>query len=513
MSDAWPKLLTDFKRSNYSVRLLKSMLGGKSLFSLDLSDLKLRFSDSTPVIWIPEQFTGLKSTRSMFEDICDLARAHGGEAQGCIVLFDAVGDALKALTSGWVLAPTVVFDSRDQSQISKNLPHRQVMLDRICQQLSISSLAPYSYGQAVTGNQFFGRQTELAKMLHHHDSSFAITSGRRLGKTCLINELKRRLTRDPDDEKKLIYVDCSVIESLAQFFEALVLELNLRWLPKFYRSGNPTIQFLHLLKTASRARSGRVTFFLDEFDRLLENLDKGGEKAALLSTLRSSINSGSARYILAGFVRLQEAIRRNDSALYLGVEPMELKPFQVKETEEAVLRPMSSLKVRVENEKLIVSNVHSATRGHPLFVQFYCSQLITLLDQPNLLTRESRPLLTLDHLAQVSASPEFTTFLTDTFLVNAEAREKLLVYAILNDYGIDKVVFSQRDVAAAVDKAGPHLSPEQVEESCRVLVSSAVFDREEKGYCFAMKALPEALNVRFQGFEDLLLDAVRGFQR
>ncbi len=82
---------------------------------------------------------------------------------------------------------------------------------------------------------------------------------------------------------------------------------------------------------------GRITIFLDESDQFLT---WPKEKWNLLSTLRGSMSADHCRYIVAGFEGLIKELSNAQSPLYMAFEPLRLRAFEKKETEEVILRPI-----------------------------------------------------------------------------------------------------------------------------------------------------------------------------
>lgn len=522
MSDELPEILYNLKKNRYKVKTLSTFkTDNYTLFNVDLSELKLKLSHNTPVVWITKEKAKYISPEQLVDDLNNLGHSNHWKDRVRIVLLDADGTKFKQQTIGHHLEATVIFDRDDQQAISRSLPLPRTMLDIICKQIPLSNLSPYTYGASVEGSRFFGRHAEISRIIHYPETNFAIISERRIGKTSLIQEIKRRLLERDEDDSAVIYYDCSVIKSLEQFVEAIVGEVNIKEYSKLYRRGNHS-QFLRILKNTAKSRHKKITFLLDEFDSLISNLRKTSNKTIktnnnprhtaeeidLLSLIRASANSGYCRYIFAGGMLLRGEITHRESPLYHGIEIIELKPFIVKETEEIVFRPMRSLGIRFENEKNIVADIQANTFGYPLFVQFCCVELVNQLDKERQQDPVKQLLIDKSNIEKINNNPNFWRFITETFRDNVGDLEQAIVYAIIDSYGVKTRPLPLTTIAEVLLEHGLKLSVDEIENACQNLITSAILSQNERGYFFSISIFPEALLKRYGSPKYLLQEKI-----
>jgi hypothetical protein len=306
----------------------------------------------------------------------------------------------------------------------------------------------------------------------------------------------------------LIYYDCSLIDSHDQFVEALVGELTYGRIDRIWRGSKPAFYFQRLLRQLAKGRSRPITFFLDEVDWLISQLRKRNETDQVLSLIRASANAGYSRFIFAGSSLLREELNRQHSALYKWAETVYLKPFDYKEIEEAILYPMRSLCIRIDNGREIVNRILHDTRGHPLFVQFYCLELIRRLETQQQDSSQA-PVLRPEDIETIYQSREFREFVTDSFLYDVGVREQAVVYALLSHYDEDHADFTLDEIYEAVKKHGNFLSAEQIEASSAALCSATVIAADDGKYRFVIGAFPQALRSRFGNFKYLLDEKIQ----
>jgi len=90
---------------------------------------------------------------------------------------------------------------------------------------------PYSgYGRPVFGERLIGRDNELAKLgdnIVNSTASISIVGQRRIGKTSLITETKRRIQGSLPSGLALVFLDLSAFDDGLKFFHAVMEELQL----------------------------------------------------------------------------------------------------------------------------------------------------------------------------------------------------------------------------------------------------------------------------------------------
>jgi len=206
----------------YQVRRLsqKTLAGYElSLYLVDLSGWRLRFSNRTPLIWVKAEAVEHVSARELTESLQDVAREHGWHHRECMVLLDGNGGELKTQIADQHFPRFVILDAADQRSILTTSSFTSALLDLVCKQLPISSLAPYQISAPVEGTGFFGRQSEISNVLGHSETNFTIAGVRRIGKTSLLREVKRQMLEQGEDPRRTVWLDCSTLSDSDQFIE------------------------------------------------------------------------------------------------------------------------------------------------------------------------------------------------------------------------------------------------------------------------------------------------------
>lgn len=484
--ETWPEFLQRLNELYRVRRLGQKTAAGYDLYLVDLSEWKLRFSNRTPLIWVKAEDAESLTASELAESLKDVAREHGWRHQDCIVLLDGDGVALKDQVASQYFPRFVTVDAADQQNILAARSFTGTLLNLICEQIPISNLAPYQTSAPVEGSGFFGREREIGRVLRHPEISFAIMGIRRIGKTSLLKEVKLRLLDQGEDPARVVWLDGSTLSNADQFMEEMVRELRFRELPRLKKREKYLFYFAGFLKRMSKMHGGRITIFLDEADPLLiwaRNVPD------LLPTLHASMNAGHCRYIVAGFQTLIGELYNQNSPFFMAFEPLRLGPFERKETEDVILRPMRSLRVRFENERELVKRIHNDTRGHPLLVQYYCRELIEQLE------RRGDRTLSPDGLADIYTSDGFKEQIVNAFRDNVDSPDKALVYALLLSFPESKEAFTQEEMYRTLRRQDCPYSPEQIDQTCDRLILAGILVRKGPKYQFANPIFPRVLRT------------------
>lgn len=472
--------------NRYRIRLASKTQHGFESHLVDLSSWKLRLSDQTPVIWIKADDASRLSAQELIESLQDVADQQGWRHRLCVALIDAPGQELQALAGARYAPRFIVIDAGAQQRILTAHSFIGAFLDLVCEQIPLANLAPYEVSAPVEGSGFFGREREVDKILTHAETNFAILGSRRIGKTSVLREVRRRLLDQGENPARFVWLDCSTLRDSEQFLQEVVRQLNTPELSRLKKRSKYPLFFPDFLKRMFKMHRGTIIFFLDEADALWLWLR---EEHHLLRDLRAAANEKTCRFLATGFGNLAQEIFNTNSPLLNVFEPLRLGPFLSRETADVVITPMGSLRVHIENRDSMVGQVHDDTQGHPLLVQYYCLELVSLLDR--LGTRTLSP----KHVEAVYTSEVIKGVVVNAFRENVTTADKLLVYALLVSFAEDKSMFNQQEMYGALRRQSCSAMPEEIDRACDRLVLANVFLRQGAEYRFANKLLPRVLRA------------------
>ena len=106
----------------------------------------------------------------------------------------------------------------------------------------------------MTGEQFFGRERELREIQQNASTNFLVVGNRRMGKTSLVREARRRAKRElPDGDETHLYFDCSVFRNKQEFYAEIIRGLDgPREIERLYNDN--TFSIHSFIQRMSRAR-------------------------------------------------------------------------------------------------------------------------------------------------------------------------------------------------------------------------------------------------------------------
>jgi AAA+ ATPase superfamily predicted ATPase len=468
------RLLTDTLK--YRLRM-----HGKALdfdyYILDLSSLKLRLTDYTPFIHILGSQLDGRDPRDLVSDLKTVIANQYFQKYIPIIVVEGVSEDLRDAIRTY-LPYCVMLDANDVQTIVTGSAMERRLLEAISSQIPISSLSPYEISSPVTGSRFFGREYEIRTIINHPTTNYAIVGNRRIGKTSLMLEIKRR--QEEDGEEHNLFFDCSDFSRTDSYIQAVTTELDIR-----QRERMTLDKFPHFLQLQSRYGKKPILFFLDEVDHLI-NMDRQ-VSYELLKILRSSANQGFCRYIMTGYREVIEESVREQSYLFNFITPIHLGNLDRNDSHRLMVVPMTNLGVSFERENDTVNQIFQETAGNPNLIQFYCNILTQIMD------RENRRNIALYDLSRVHSDSEFERFLIRTFTSNTDNLEKAIVYSLVRE----SERFTYREIDIALKKKRIFKPQNEIEQACDRLSVSGMLLKEGKTYTFAIPVLVRLLKEHY----------------
>ncbi len=494
----WPLLLDYFKNElGYEVTAEVSSLGYE-LFYINLSSLKLRLSNRTPVVRVKRADMAGMTPHQLLQSIQDVIREKKWGNQTTIILLEGKSEPLLKYTTGPLYSNLVVVGVEDQERVRQSRRPTGDFIDVVSTQIPISLLSPYETTSPVTGSRFFGRELEISRILGNPDTNHLVLGIRRIGKTSLLREIERIL-RDKENAPHVVYMDCSDLIGTDDYIREVVRRLEPRELPRLEMQ-KYVFFFPNFLERMQLRHKSRLIFILDEIDNLI--IFQRGDWE-LFRMLRASSNKGACQYIIAGFREAQREQYLLDSPMFNFAQPIRLNEFTMQQARDLIITPMENLGVHFKNKDEVVSRIYDETAGHPNLIQYYCMILLRQLDQSK--EREINP----DGLINVYKDEGFRGHLLSSFMENTQNREKAVVYAVLSgSQGTSRFgIFSQAFIDASLRKKGITLKQTEIDETCNILILAGIFHRKEKDFSFTSPVFVRMLQQNYD--LDHLLNKVK----
>ena len=250
---------------------------------------------------------------------------------------------------------------------------------------------PYVAGAPVLEeDMFFGRRELVDRILQTiHNNSLLLYGERRIGKTSIQHQLRKRLLRldDPLYEFHPVFVDLQGTPE-TRFFQTIAEDIFQELAPVLdglrpgidksdeYSYRDFVCDARAVLKTLEMRTSKKVRLVLliDEVDELNDYDPRVNQK------LRSLFMKSFAESLVAvvSGVEIKKHWEREGSPWYNFFEEIEVKPFGPREAQELIERPIGSM---FKLDDGVVERIIALTAGKPYLIQKICISLVTRLHE------------------------------------------------------------------------------------------------------------------------------------
>jgi tetratricopeptide (TPR) repeat protein len=259
------------------------------------------------------------------------------------------------------------------------------------EQLRKRRFNPYVAGAPVLeDDMFFGRRELVNRILQTiHNNSLLIYGERRIGKTSIQHQIKKRLKEldDPNYEFYPVYVDLQGTPE-THFFQTIAEDIFQELAPvldglepaqdfsRDYAYRDFVRDVRAVLRTLDRRTSKKVKLVLliDEVDELNDYDPRINQK------LRSLFMKSFAESLVAvvSGVEIKKQWEREGSPWYNFFEEIEVKPFGPQEARDLIELPISRI---FKLDSGVVEKIISLTGGKPYLIQKLCIALVTRIHE------------------------------------------------------------------------------------------------------------------------------------
>ncbi|MCB0171378.1 MAG: ATP-binding protein [Anaerolineae bacterium] len=457
-------------------------VGGFETYEIDLAEWNLSLTDANPCIWVKADDIEKLSPSLLAENLKDVVRERGWQNSTIILFVDGQPQSLRTHLPK-ALPTFIIIDDKQQTQIQNSNSPTSETLQILLSQMPRSQLAPYETNKPVVGNQFFGRRSEINKVLQHPDTNYLFIGIRRIGKTSLLKEIKRQMDHiDPpkNGQTRRLYVDCTVISSEEEFLQTLTFQLAPTELKLLMGRAAQSKRYQSMMFDRFYSmHGGPITFLIDELDRLLVHLSNHWD---LFDALRAASSAGKARFIMAGFRQALDASTNQQSPFFNLATSIRLGRLKRSDIKDMIVGPMERLHIHIQNREGVINRINRETASLPNYVQFYCKTLLEQLDE------KGGDTITEDDLRAIYENREFRDFILDTFMSNTEPFERVLVYALIAEDNdpTERQSYSQRRMDEILKKRHLNLKYEHIDRACRSLEIAGVFNQVGRDFEFAI---------------------------
>lgn len=258
-------------------------------------------------------------------------------------------------------------------QVTHHVAHLTPLAAAISRKLPAAAdiglmLAPYRREEPVFGWQFFGREQELRQLVDA-DESCIIVGGRRIGKTSLMLEVKRRL----EEQGEVVhYINVQNLRTAGEVIAEIAGALSPSDRAAAVRRSKAMDESL-LSTVLHRMHQvhGRVTLLLDELGNVLRHVSPDDWR--FLGQVRNFVHQGQIRLIMSCFqeVFLGQQAQFGGPLINLA-HILRVGAFSDTEVEEMILAPWEFWKPLQDRQKeALMEGVLKEVGSHPFFLQYF----------------------------------------------------------------------------------------------------------------------------------------------
>jgi len=285
------------------------------------------------------------------------------------------------------------------------------------------SECPFSYLGPCNPDMFFGRVDLIKEILLSAQNGYAITGGRRIGKTSLLIKLKSEVEKNryPIKPYYPLYIDCSIFST----FRELNAEIARILLPNYYykKGRNYSFYLKEIFARAKGLKVKRLLLLLDEIDHLVKMADSNNLYDNFFDELRTSVNNGDIRLVISGYRRVSMMLNDINHPFYNLCEFKTLGFLNKKEVNDLITIPFKISGINIENKEIFISKIYDYTSGHPSFVQFKAKKLF----------QKRKKILEPQDIEELISDRYLIDYILDNFIMNTTPFERLICIIMLSD--------------------------------------------------------------------------------
>jgi hypothetical protein len=444
--------------------------------------IHLRLPNEIPLILLLEE----DASNDVIERLPDVPKMMGASMNFGLILapgsHSRVQQRVNKLLRPAMKTDLIVLGYRFLDEIDQSTSPRTALLREILREVDLIRVSPFMAGGAdLSDRMFFGREGEIKTIAESiTQTSVAITCGRRMGKTTLLNRLARVVL--PARNHTCFFLNCQPVRNYHDFLREMTTIWQRADIPFDPDQPNSFSQVVDRLRGAN---GEPPIFLLDEVDELLRFDAEHHQQ--LFIQFRALSMDGRARFIMTGERSVQKHLRDADSPLFnfFGVK-LKLSFLDWSSVNKLILEPLNDLQIEL-SDPMICSRVFDATSGHPYLVQRLCQGIVQAI------SRRQVRIVDLEHVETALNDPAYQDDYFETVWGQAPALARVITMLI----GSDGVTMKEIQQMLSHYNLTPTLR--EINAALEVLDLYSVLERKSGRYHFVATALPE---MRLRAYGD-----------
>ena len=290
--------------------------------------------------------------------------------------------------------------------------------------------SPFKYLGPCPPELFVGREDLITYIIDGNDHGYAITGGRRVGKTSLLLRImyeiangRKCLSFNKEKngyEKKSLdccYVDCINLYSLQDIYNEICRKMN----PKLiYTEKNKALNIRKIVQRTSALKNKKLLLMFDEMDDFMEMASERDNDALIFAQeLQSIANQGLIKFVISGFRKVSNLIKDSKHPFYNLCKGLYVNVLKKDDITKMLGMSIIRKNFNIEHENIsdVADMIFKVSGGYPSVVQFIADQLVK---------KKHNEMITPDTIQKIMDSKETKDFVLETVIMNTNQFERLI---------------------------------------------------------------------------------------
>jgi len=354
-------------------------------------------------------------------------------------------------------------------------------------------VSPFKYLGPCAPDVFVGREEMISEIIDSDQAGYAITGGRRIGKTSLLLKIQydinsgrqavrydNFLQRYEKQSYDCCYVDCINLYS----FQDVYNEIFRKRAPKEIQKGRVFSSLTEMISRTSALQNKKLLLLLDEMDDLMEMVsvhDRDAEN--FQKDLQKAANRNMLKFVICGFRNISKVIRDPGHPFFNLCKGLYMTPLKKREIKKLLVMSNIQQLFKVPDHHLekVVDRLNIASGGYPSVVQYIADQLMRT-DRDGTVNPNT--------INQVVSSKETRAFVLETLIMNTNTFERLICILAVNISTITTETIINALIGKTVRMNDPD---EEVMFALKNLCNNCILYDEGDKFSFLYPLIPEII--------------------
>jgi AAA domain len=270
------------------------------------------------------------------------------------------------------------FELPGKDNFSKNVKQSPILLSarRKFKNSEVSYyLSPYSPNTPVNGWRFFGRKKEIRDIIESRSNYFVI-GARRIGKTSLLQEIRRQLKKKGEN---VYWIECQYAEKIQDVMDEIAKNLSYRDYHQIQHTGkNVDFNFLTTVLKRLKGDQRNLVLIFDEIGNVIAK-NFGNDSWRFIGALREISHNSEVRIVASAFQEIIHKQMSNPEGPFVNFGTnIKINSFTNDEIEDLLISPLNFWG-KLRGKKDLANKIRKNFGAHPLILQYLGKRVFELL--------------------------------------------------------------------------------------------------------------------------------------